>query len=664
MSNPFEDLRQAVVVRPMNSPGPQGAEAPEMKIQYSNDGSLWHNDPVDTDRYLRFSTDNGVTWSEAIYFNNLAETLAWVDKARQWAENPENIPVEDDKFSALHHATKAARSEFNAEAAALDAAASAAEAFGAAAPAWDSETVYNYNDVVSFDNGHTYRCIGTNVIGVDHAPNINGVDDTVNWTRITVAPDGYFEVDENGDLMPMITPITSEIFMLDGNGDITYQEDIDLEPWGGIELYGKIEFVDSITDLRSSSFYGTTEYVYVIGYYGAGTPGGGMFYKDIESSETDNSGTIIIDADGVRWKRANVHEEYYASWFGVSTDIDDNSPLIQNALNNIPNGSILIFGPGTYKCEQTIIIPDREDSTPYYPTVKRLTLQGSAKLTTNTPQSKLEYTGPDPTTLIPFIDFRGSTGDRSFDGSIRSMRFGGASGTPNIVGLWFYKCDGILLDNVETISCYCGIQIENGYWYAKFNGIHCRYSVYGFRAIRWANGAVFNYCLFHHNSEVGLACNLSMSSDSGINLNNCYFECNKIGIRAGVIHSIKINGCHFENFDECALEVLCTQNNMTPLIILNNSFINTDTTDVIENRAIIKQNINSSNVASYDLRNNSIREFHEADNTIDYFIYVENGNVVIKAENNMLKRPTTRSTPICSVAPLDSSYFNNKNIIT
>jgi len=29
--------------------------------------------------------------------------------------------------------------------------------------------------------------------------------------------------DENGDLMPMIAPITSEIFMLDENGDITYQ---------------------------------------------------------------------------------------------------------------------------------------------------------------------------------------------------------------------------------------------------------------------------------------------------------------------------------------------------------------------------------------------------------------------------------------------------------
>lgn len=223
MGNPFEDLRQAVVVRPMNSPGPQGAAGPEIKIQYSNEGSSWHDIPLETDRYLRFSTDNGVSWSDAIYFNNLVETLVWVEKAKQWAENPENVEVEPDKYSALHHALRAARSEFNAEAAALDAAESAAAAFGAAAPAWDSATVYNYNDVVSYYNGHTYRCIGTNIVGVDHAPNINGVDNEAEWTRITVALDGYFEIDENGDLMPMITPITSEFFMLDENGDITYQ---------------------------------------------------------------------------------------------------------------------------------------------------------------------------------------------------------------------------------------------------------------------------------------------------------------------------------------------------------------------------------------------------------------------------------------------------------
>ena len=115
MSNPFEDLRQAVVVRPMNSPGPQGAAAPHMKIKYSADGVTWHNDPVETDKYLSFSTDNGITWSDAIYFNNLSETLEWVEKARQWAENPEDEPVEPGQYSALHHKEKAIDAQMRAE---------------------------------------------------------------------------------------------------------------------------------------------------------------------------------------------------------------------------------------------------------------------------------------------------------------------------------------------------------------------------------------------------------------------------------------------------------------------------------------------------------------------------------------------------------------------
>ena len=230
MGNPFEDLRQAVVVRPMNSPGPQGAAAPDLMIEYSIDGTGgWTSEQPSAEfMYFRVSTDGGYTWSEPILYGTeqaaylqALKAWEWADKAEQWAENPENVEVEAGKYSALHHAAKAAMSEANAEAAALDAAGSAAEAFGAAAPAWDSGTVYNFPDVVAFTNGHTYRCIGTNITS---APNINGIDNEADWTRITVAPDGFFEIDENGDLMPMITPLTSEYFVLDENGDITLQE--------------------------------------------------------------------------------------------------------------------------------------------------------------------------------------------------------------------------------------------------------------------------------------------------------------------------------------------------------------------------------------------------------------------------------------------------------
>lgn len=656
MSNPFEDLRQAVVVRPMNSPGPQGAAAPHMKIRYSADSVSWHNDPVETDKYLSFSTDNGITWSDAIYFNNLSETLDWVEKARQWAENPENYEVEPGQYSALHHALQAKKSEITAGEYAVDAASSAAEAFGAAAPAWDSEIVYNYNDVVSFDNGHTYRCVGINVVGEDHAPNINGVDNVEEWTRITVALDGYFEIDENGDLIPMLVPITSEIFMLDENGDITYQEDIDLEPGGAIELYGKTEFVDSIADLRSSSFYGTTEYVYVAGYYGAGTPGGGMFYRDVGSFEADNGGTVIVDSDNVRWKRANVHEEYYASWFGVSTDITDNSPLIQNALNVIPSGSILIFGPGEYRCQQTITIPDN----PNIPDeLKYLTLQGSQKLPSAIQQNRtmLRYTGPNPSTLTPLIDFRGSTGDKRFTGSIRNMIFWGLGSDKNVVGLWFHDCVGSLFDSVFLKACKYGIQIDNYYYYCKFNDVVCTYCDYGFRGVgtaSLANGAAFNYCTFSA-CNVGFASNSGGYWNTGMYLNNCYLEGNKTAIDAMVESSLYINGCYFEGNSEYVLSVSCPFANKTPLVIINNSYIHLSSAGLTPYIAVIKQDVHDSNVVSYDIRNNSIRNTSIG---YDYFIYVESGGIVIKAENNKLKEPSA-SFPICSTTPSQSSYFNN-----
>ena len=43
--------------------GEDGEDAPEVQIQYSADGVNWHTTLADTDLYIRFSTDGGVTWS-------------------------------------------------------------------------------------------------------------------------------------------------------------------------------------------------------------------------------------------------------------------------------------------------------------------------------------------------------------------------------------------------------------------------------------------------------------------------------------------------------------------------------------------------------------------------------------------------------------------------
>lgn len=52
-----------------NIMGPEGDPAPEMAIQYSNNGSTnWHDTYAAGDKYCRFSTDDGATWSDAMKF--------------------------------------------------------------------------------------------------------------------------------------------------------------------------------------------------------------------------------------------------------------------------------------------------------------------------------------------------------------------------------------------------------------------------------------------------------------------------------------------------------------------------------------------------------------------------------------------------------------------
>lgn len=140
------------VVRPANSPGPQGPAAPPVAIQYSADNSSWHDEYVDGDKYIRFSTDDGETWGNGIYFNNLSETIEWVTKAKAWAENPEDVEVEAGKYSALHHAAKAAASASNAATSEANAATSEANAATSATNAAQSET----NAAASEEKAHKW----------------------------------------------------------------------------------------------------------------------------------------------------------------------------------------------------------------------------------------------------------------------------------------------------------------------------------------------------------------------------------------------------------------------------------------------------------------------------------------------------------------------------
>jgi hypothetical protein len=77
--------------------------------------------------------------------------------------------------------------------------------------------------------------------------------------------------------------------------------------------------------------------------------GGGLFRYDASDTTTaDNSGTVIVDAAGNRWKRQlDKSQPYLGSWFGILADsVTNNTAALNNAIASIPYGSTLLLPQG------------------------------------------------------------------------------------------------------------------------------------------------------------------------------------------------------------------------------------------------------------------------------------------------------------------------------
>lgn len=115
--------------------------------------------------------------------------------------------------SAIASANTATTKASEASISANDAAISAANAFSATAPAWSNLTTYNYPTVVAYTDGYSYRCIGTDILG-EIPPT------SINWVRIAMIANDFFDIDENGGIMPALNQTYSSDFELDSNSDI------------------------------------------------------------------------------------------------------------------------------------------------------------------------------------------------------------------------------------------------------------------------------------------------------------------------------------------------------------------------------------------------------------------------------------------------------------
>lgn len=79
--------------------------------------------------------------------------------------------------------------------------------------AWDKNKTYSFPQTIAYIDGNTYRCVGKNVKG--EIP-----DKSNNWVCLTNYKDDFFELDEDGNLIPAINPLHSALWELDGVGNI------------------------------------------------------------------------------------------------------------------------------------------------------------------------------------------------------------------------------------------------------------------------------------------------------------------------------------------------------------------------------------------------------------------------------------------------------------
>jgi len=137
--------------------------------------------------------------------------------------------------------------------------------------------------------------------------------------------------------------------------DNTNSEPTDINTrWENIESN---KSVNTINDLKTKN----GDVINVLGYHTKGDGGGGLFYWDSASTETDNGGTII-QATGIttgRWKRL-YSGAVNVKWFGVKGDFDgttgtDDTDSIQNVINSLNNVD-LYFPRGLYLINPSISI--------------------------------------------------------------------------------------------------------------------------------------------------------------------------------------------------------------------------------------------------------------------------------------------------------------------
>jgi len=120
-------------------------------------------------------------------------------------------------------------------------------------------------------------------------------------------------------------------------------------------MLNELPELDTIAALRAASGIGAKR-VFVRGHSSNGDGGEGTFYQDpADTTSNDNGGTIIVDADGKRWKRI-IHDAVMPTWFGAVGDgATDDTAAVSAAIDAASKMGVWVDGAGrTYRLTMTI----------------------------------------------------------------------------------------------------------------------------------------------------------------------------------------------------------------------------------------------------------------------------------------------------------------------
>lgn len=298
------------------------------------------------------------------------------------------------------------------------------------------------------------------------------------------------------------------------------------------------------------SYLGPRKLVQVTGYLASAAPSGiaGTFIRDdSDNTSADNGGTIIVAANGKRWKR-QMAGGVYAEWFGADTSagsdstvaiqkaIDFAESLVTPAIGNMGdpvNGSDVILR-GMFKVSEPLRVKKGNVN---------IVGVGGASIYADF-VSSAGYNGAKPVFIIGTAEAWQTSGTiftNTKYNSVRGLRIKTIAGRQPFIGVLFSGTRNAHISDVLCENGYCGVYLENSSELLadQVSVIGCTFGVIqDNRGNRIASSSVLN-----------VACVDNDVSSNTFNMTTLYYPQHTgfMSINAG---STKISGMTVGNFSE------------------------------------------------------------------------------------------------------------------